>query len=171
MWQTALIFERWTPFSHGSDLHEYGLFGLCSHKSSFKRGQTVPEQRYIIWLAAELEMVSDSLLRGEASWGLLTPSSRVKVPALRIKQPAYFLCRYLTLLHEWGQSIGPIKISMSALISNLPLKAFFFFYWWVDILKALWSPSTPAEADVVIILWKASCTISHIFFLGSFGWI
>lgn len=130
MRQTALIFERWTPFSHGSGSHEYGLFWplKCSHKTSFKREQTAPEQRYVIWLAAELEMVSDSLLRGEASWGLVTPSSRVKVPALRIKQPAYFLCRYLTLLHEWGQSISPIKISMSALISNLPLKVFFSFF-------------------------------------------
>lgn len=34
----------------------------------------------------------------------------------------------LTVWHEWGQSAGPVSISMSAPISELPLKEFFKFY-------------------------------------------
>lgn len=45
---------------------------------------------------------------------------------------------------------------------SLAISLWRLFYWWVDIIKALWFPHPPPDkADVVMTFWNAACKISH----------
>ncbi len=80
--------------------------------------------------------------------------------------PLFSTAFWLLLVDTYGWSIRPINTPDSGFISNLPLKV---FYWLVDILKTLWSPSPTNMANVVMTFWKTGCKISHISFCDSKG--